>query len=266
MKDADGAAITSETHVARLNPYRYRGYYYDEETGFYYCGSRYYDPIVCRWLNADGRVCFSLGITGANLFAYCLNNPISKSDYTGYKPGDLFDKEEDAAIDFAKEYNSVSISEDREYAANIYKVKTYEYFWTIRLQSIVFENANGDRRFVIKALPYLDRREVTKYSYGVAIKGKREHVDPSRFLKDDNNVAIAHTHGAYNESTECDILSFADTLFAKGKNKYKREIVIYLATPSGTLYRFNPFIPQSPESTITCDIPFDENDPYAPEH
>ena len=44
VKDADGAAITSETHVARLNPYRYRGYYYDEETGFYYCGSWRFAP------------------------------------------------------------------------------------------------------------------------------------------------------------------------------------------------------------------------------
>ena len=86
MKDADGAAITSETHVARLNPYRYRGYYYDEETGFYYCGSRYYDPIVCRWLNADGYAGTGQGILGYNMFAYCLNDPIQLLDINGNLP------------------------------------------------------------------------------------------------------------------------------------------------------------------------------------
>ncbi len=86
VKDADGAAITSETHVARLNPYRYRGYYYDEETGFYYCGSRYYDPVVCRWLNADISYGTGQGILSYNMFAYCLNNPVGMRDGAGYRP------------------------------------------------------------------------------------------------------------------------------------------------------------------------------------
>ena len=83
VKDANGDSITSETHVARLNPYRYRGYYYDEETGFYYCGSRYYDPIVCRWLNADGYTGTGQGILGYDMFAYCLNDPVSGIDING---------------------------------------------------------------------------------------------------------------------------------------------------------------------------------------
>ena len=39
--------------IGTLNPFRYRGYVYDEETGFYYVSSRYYDPEVGRWINAD---------------------------------------------------------------------------------------------------------------------------------------------------------------------------------------------------------------------
>ena len=42
--------------VGQINPFRYRGYYYDTETGFYYLQSRYYDPVVGRFLNADGTV------------------------------------------------------------------------------------------------------------------------------------------------------------------------------------------------------------------
>ena len=39
--------------LGKLNPFRYRSYYYDNETGFYYLQSRYYDPTICRFVNAD---------------------------------------------------------------------------------------------------------------------------------------------------------------------------------------------------------------------
>ena len=71
------------SHIANLNPFRYRGYYYDTETGFYYLQSRYYDPVVGRFLNADAFVSTGQGILGNNMFAYCLNNPVNMMDYMG---------------------------------------------------------------------------------------------------------------------------------------------------------------------------------------
>ena len=69
------------------NPFRYRGYYYDTITGFYYVSSRYYDPEIGRWLNADGQISGVGGdIRGYNLFAYCFNNPVNMSDPTGNWP------------------------------------------------------------------------------------------------------------------------------------------------------------------------------------
>ena len=69
----------------RYNPLRYRGYIYDNETGFYYLQSRYYDPVVGRFINADGVG--YLGATGTflsfNLFAYCENNPVMGWDRFG---------------------------------------------------------------------------------------------------------------------------------------------------------------------------------------
>lgn len=63
---------------------RYKGYYFDEETGFYYCKSRYYVPEWCRWLNADNLAYLkTYSPTGNNLFAYCENDPVNKVDDTG---------------------------------------------------------------------------------------------------------------------------------------------------------------------------------------
>ena len=84
------SVIGSEsTGIGELNPIRYRGYYYDSETGFYYLLSRYYDPETGRFLNSDDmRILFQTGIQvlGTNLLSYCHNNPINLFDLAGYQP------------------------------------------------------------------------------------------------------------------------------------------------------------------------------------
>ena len=67
--------------VGVLNPFRYRGYCYDTETGLYLTGTRYYDPEIGRFINADGQL--NDDIIGSNLFTYCGNNPITRADSTG---------------------------------------------------------------------------------------------------------------------------------------------------------------------------------------
>ena len=69
--------------MAEMNPIRYRGYYYDTETGLYYLQSRYYDPETCRFINADAFASTGLGILGTNMFVYCNNNSIMLSDGSG---------------------------------------------------------------------------------------------------------------------------------------------------------------------------------------
>jgi len=71
--------------IGQINPLRYRGYYYDAETGFYYVSSRYYDPEIERFLNADSLINQS-SVIGNNMFAYCLNNPVNMADNTGHLP------------------------------------------------------------------------------------------------------------------------------------------------------------------------------------
>ena len=81
--DAWGRVLTSTGDMAGVNPLRYRGYYYDAETSLYYLQSRYYDPEVGRFINADAYASTGQGILGTNMFAYCRNNPVGYCDGTG---------------------------------------------------------------------------------------------------------------------------------------------------------------------------------------
>ena len=77
-----------KVQLATLNPFRYRSYYFDEETGLYYLNARYYDPEIGRFINADSISILSESkdlFNGLNLFVYCGNNPVSNIDDSGEK-------------------------------------------------------------------------------------------------------------------------------------------------------------------------------------
>ena len=80
-----GSEYDESSFAVECNPFRYRGYYYDTETDLYYLNSRYYDPEVGRFINADDID--YLGVDGSplsyNLFAYCMNNPVNRFDVNG---------------------------------------------------------------------------------------------------------------------------------------------------------------------------------------
>ena len=69
--------------LGKNNPFRYRGYVYDEETGFYYLQSRYYNPEVGRFISSDVLLSTGQGVLGHNAYAYCLNNPVNREDSNG---------------------------------------------------------------------------------------------------------------------------------------------------------------------------------------
>ena len=81
---ADGKKTTDATFIGHINPLRYRGYYYDRETRLYYLQSRYYDFANCRFINADTFATTDAnGFLSANMFAYCENNPVMRTDESG---------------------------------------------------------------------------------------------------------------------------------------------------------------------------------------
>ena len=148
--NANGVEITNQNDVAFINPIRYRGYYYDSETGLYYLKSCYYDPQVGRFINADGYASTGQGVIGNNMFAYCGNNPIMNSDPSGcgwignfikrvkkfikyaedhYEP---YKSADEAARAFSEEVYSSSLYIRHEYGTEIYSrtvsgVTTYNY-------------------------------------------------------------------------------------------------------------------------------------------
>ena len=83
---ATGVIATGyESHIAIQNPIRYRGYYYDIETGWFWLSSRYYSPELCRFISPDSVDYLDpSSINGLNLYSYCMNDPINYADPSGH--------------------------------------------------------------------------------------------------------------------------------------------------------------------------------------
>ena len=84
VMNPDGSKNESDTFIGNINPFRYRGYYYDVETGLYYLKTRYYDPETGRFITIDDISYLAPDtINGLNLYAYCGNNPVMNVDPEG---------------------------------------------------------------------------------------------------------------------------------------------------------------------------------------
>jgi len=86
LYNAWGQLLQSTGSMAGENPIRYRGYFWCSAAEMYYLQSRFYDPVIGRFLNWDGLVSTGQGFLGFNMFAYCNNNPVMLIDPSGYIP------------------------------------------------------------------------------------------------------------------------------------------------------------------------------------
>ena len=146
ITNASGADISNNaSHIANINPFRYRGYYYDTETGFYYLQSRYYDPVVGRFLNSDVAIGANGGIIGYNLFAYCNNNPVIHIDSLGQCMQMWADGKQGPCP--GPEY-----CDDYVEACNGYThIALYTFRgWEIRIDNPHVENSNGQRHIHVE--------------------------------------------------------------------------------------------------------------------
>ena len=82
--DANGTVVTDASFIGNINPFRYKGYYYDVETQLFYCNSRYYSPELCRFISPDSiEYLDPTNINNLNLYAYCGNDPVNMYDPSG---------------------------------------------------------------------------------------------------------------------------------------------------------------------------------------
>ena len=83
--NAWGKVLSATGTMAAINPIRYRGYYFDSDSGLYYVSNRYYDSEIGRFINADDTDYIGAdgSVLSCNLFAYCMNNPVNRFDVDG---------------------------------------------------------------------------------------------------------------------------------------------------------------------------------------
>ncbi len=241
---------TLASTIGNYNPLRYRGYYYDTETGLYYVSSRYYDPEIGRWINADSQLNTSLGVLGCNMFAYCLNNPVNKVDYGGNKPGDLFDTMDEAAKDAAEYLGELTWENTWEYSTAIYTVNT-----TVK----TYETVTKTHRFLwwtwTTTSTKTVRTKVKKYTYKAVKTDKKNNsvgVPNAPLFK--KRVAALHTHpmGSWAGITR---FSDADKKWA---DYYK--IPLYVHGPNGELRKYDPA--SGEDILIYSDLPISPKTPW----
>ncbi len=135
--DAWGRILSATGSMASINPLRYRGYYYDSELGLYYLKSRYYDPEVCRFINADDQVSPVQRVLEAGLFTYCINNPTTNADPHGQFPEWLFFLKD--LYEFGNDIYQLLRNDDKR----VYATKKYD-------DSITIMNSASIRTSIVK--------------------------------------------------------------------------------------------------------------------
>ena len=250
--------ITQDTTgIGAINPIRYRGYYYDSEIGMYYLQSRYYDPSIGRFINADGYITTGQGVLSYNMYAYCMNNPVMMVDYGGYDPGDLFDTMDEAAEDAAVYLGELSFENCWEYSTAIIRKRTVTLMLTPYTETYRFLwwTWTREETLVEIIISYKYTYEVVHTDnnpMGVAIP------DVPWYRK---RVATLHTHPMGSGQG---ITKFSD-YYKDGKrmgdiiNAENRGIPSYVYGPDGVLLKYNPKTNET--ITVSNDLP---TSPYKP--
>ena len=199
-------------------------------------GARQHDPILARWDRIDP---LAEKYYSTSPYVYCANNPVRFIDPDGRDPGDFFATLDDAAKDFGKYTNPISIRKNREYVTSFYSIK----------------NKDGGIGF-----SYTQPKKGSKNSVKPCIyisRNKNGNVKTSNKKTNEKATATGHTHGAYDVDIDLgnDIFSGNSELREDDNPDARKEIkddfsdiglankdgmIIYVCTPNGTLQNYDP--------------------------
>ena len=236
---------TAYEALAELNPFRYRGYVYDEETELYYLRSRYYHNVISRFIGVDPVLGISEGIFGTNSFVYCLNDPLNRVDRWGTEPYRWYENKMDALRDAALYIGDVSFKNGWEYVTYIYQVDVTVYSYKTK---VIF---NGNFPFIHIVSGYFPETK-TYYYYTVYYTTKEYDnvtIDPAKLT--DESIGIVHTHpwGSGMGVTE---LSIDDRTIA-----LLYEVPVYVYGPDGKMEMYD--IVNEKDVLVFDDLPISTN-------
>ena len=235
-----GGVDATDDNIAAINPYTYRGYYYDFETGFYYLKSRYYNPEFHRFINADAYMQTGQGMLDKNMFAYCGNNPVNIVDPAGQSWKDIKNW-------VSKKWNSAKKSLENTWDSLKKKV-------TNTFKKLPYDTAHEAATALGKKLNNLTQQDNNEYGQGIIynritntygltniVQGEHSSVSFGSIINNNENlVAVVHSHPYCNGH---DGNNFSNIIINDNGITYgdwavaeSQKINVYLAAPNGNLY------------------------------
>ena len=240
------------------NPFRYRGYYYDSETGMYYLNSRYYHPQIGRFINADGYVQTGQGLLDKNMFAYCGNNPVNRIDPSGQSWADVKNW-------FAEKWNSVkekfeSLKKKAEKFIN-FPYDTADEAATVSGKGLNILTQVTDNEYG-QGIVYDE--ETNSYGLTNVISGEHSSVDFGDIISDNENlIAVVHSHpnctGHIGNEFSNEIQNPSGKPYGDWLVASSNSINVYLAAPNGNLYVMYWDVGEWNQNPVCDGLPIDNS-------
>ncbi|WP_407385373.1 RHS repeat domain-containing protein [Ruminococcus sp.] len=184
VTDASGTVISNPNDIANIQSLRYRSYYYDTDSGFYYLQSRYYDPVTHRYINTDGYVYTGSGILGFNMFSYCNNNPVIYYDSNGTNgiPVTINEGQKWLASGLPCPFTIMDISLAQRNGAQANDVFFYDYSYTYNYGGISYESSMSTGKIYyadnVSYATTSKKYEISAYSYPNTVTSfSGEHIE-----------------------------------------------------------------------------------------